>query len=274
MKKADYKKKFLTYSTVVLTVSLLFSIAFFVPLAYLDMQTSTNVAFKVDYLIDIIEFLQLAVSILAFAITYATLIYLFFSFEFKKIRLPIAIIMLMPIIKNATNLLSEWYRDGVPSSASARNTQLLSVGVEAGMEIIQHVIIVLIIYFVIKKAKKAQNVKKKALKRLKKEFEPNEDAFPLKSFYKKRNPIQKAAMLSSVVISVIRLLLRIEYDIFLGGVPEEATDLLWMVLYYLGDILVGIVCYLFMLLFLMGFNSHYKKLKDKYDKSGEKVEEK
>lgn len=58
-----------------------------------------------------------------------------------------------------------------------------------------------------------------------------------------KNSVTLSAFLSSVVVSLIRIGMRIRYDIFYGP-PESLTDLMWMIIYYTSDLLYGLIVFL------------------------------
>jgi len=265
MDKPISQKKFLMPAKITLAAVLVLSAALLVLLAYLTTLASTNVDFKIDYLLDVIDFSVLAVNLLVFAVTYSILIYSLFFFELKKIRFMIASVMIMPIIKNAANLLTDWYTSGVPAYKDDIFSQLFAAGTYAVSEILQHLIVILIITAIIKKAKKAFEIKQKMLAKLGKSADADDGVFPFEGFYKKQNKLQRCAMFSSVVVSAFLLLSRLVFDVFVAGPPVNELDLLWIVLAYLGDIVCGVVCYLIIILLLILLHSRHKKLKAKYD---------
>ena len=268
MTNSLWQKKLLTRITLFLVISLFLSVAVFVPLAYIDSEIATNVAFRIDYLADLLEFLQQAVSLFAFAVTYSVLLYSFFAFGFKKSAFIIFISLFMPIFKNGTNLLSMWLIDGVPAINSVTFAEQLSPAIwQSVFEIVQHTLAILIFYFIIRNLKKFQQIKRKAHAKIGAEFDERTGIFPFEGFYKKDNPLQKAALWSSALIVIVRVLMRVYYDIvmFVLGVQiEEFTDILWMMFFYVSDVFAGVICYFAILFLLMYFDKLSEKLKVKF----------
>lgn len=63
------------------------------------------------------------------------------------------------------------------------------------------------------------------------------------------NPLQKSAFFITLIPSAISLLLRLLYDVRFGF-PQSFTDLLWMISYYLSDLLSVLIGYVVILLIL------------------------
>ena len=62
----------------------------------------------------------------------------------------------------------------------------------------------------------------------------------------KNDPLRASALLGAILISFVRVVSRISYDISYGA-PTDQADLLWMIAYYSLDILIGVVAYFAML---------------------------
>ncbi len=73
---------------------------------------------------------------------------------------------------------------------------------------------------------------------------------PPRSFWHLRNPILKAAFVSSAVVGSVQILYRIYYDVAFIGAPTGTVDLLWMITYYLSDLLMILIGYIVIQLFL------------------------
>lgn len=80
-------------------------------------------------------------------------------------------------------------------------------------------------------------------------------AFIAYSSHRKGTSPKITAVRSGIVISLSKVIARVIYDISYGP-PEDLTDLLWMITYYLSDMLVGVI---FVLLSLLIFKYLSKK---------------
>ena len=62
------------------------------------------------------------------------------------------------------------------------------------------------------------------------------------------NSVLKCALAVSFIPALMRILARVRFDLFFGA-PQSRADLIWIVVSYCGDILIGVIGYL--VLFLM-----------------------
>ena len=88
---------------------------------------------------------------------------------------------------------------------------------------------------------------KKAALRL--DSQIHESATDFSCIYSKRNPLQRVALKTGIMLSVIKIITRIRYDIMYGA-PSGISEILIMVVYYLSDVLVFAVFYAICWIFL------------------------
>ena len=81
--------------------------------------------------------------------------------------------------------------------------------------------------------------------------------FPFSSLISWRNPLQKCALWSGIVISAFKIISRLIYDVNFGW-PSSVVDALWMLIYYLLDLVVGLAVCLLITYLLMRFDSAEK----------------
>ncbi len=79
-----------------------------------------------------------------------------------------------------------------------------------------------------------------------------EELMPAAKIFDKHNAVQLSALLVSAIPAAVSLLSRLFYDINYGA-PASGQDLVWMVVYYLSDLLSLLAGYLVMLLLLNRF---------------------
>lgn len=89
--------------------------------------------------------------------------------------------------------------------------------------------------------------------------------FPFERLFDLDNPVQKSAFVASLAITVPRIFSRIIYDIVIG-LPSDLKDALWMVAYYLLDVVTGVIGYLIMILLIMSFRQKQEVLEE-FDKT-------
>lgn len=90
------------------------------------------------------------------------------------------------------------------------------------------------------------------------------DHIPSDRLFDFSNPILKAAFWVSVIPAAVRILSRLIYDLFIG-LPKSFGDLLWMVTYYLFDLLSFLVGYFVILFCLNRFALKEQRAKAEYN---------
>ena len=73
--------------------------------------------------------------------------------------------------------------------------------------------------------------------------------FPFKKLYSKENPIQSCVLWIGVLLSALKVLSRLIFDIGYGA-PTDIWEVLLMLVYYLSDLLIGVIFYVLSVLFL------------------------
>lgn len=71
---------------------------------------------------------------------------------------------------------------------------------------------------------------------------PNE-LYPFQKIYSKENPLQRCALAVSILLSAIKVIDRIIFDIGYGA-PEDFSEILVMFIYYSSDLLLGVIFYI------------------------------
>ena len=74
-----------------------------------------------------------------------------------------------------------------------------------------------------------------------------EDFYPFRKFFTKQNPLQFCLFKMAILFSASKILSRLIFD-FGYGAPQDATEILVMALYYLSDLLLGAIFYIFCIL--------------------------
>jgi hypothetical protein len=69
---------------------------------------------------------------------------------------------------------------------------------------------------------------------------------PFEKLFSRANPLQVCALKVSILLSAVKIVSRIIFDVFYGA-PTSISDLLIMIIYYLSDILIGVLVYAAML---------------------------
>ena len=82
---------------------------------------------------------------------------------------------------------------------------------------------------------------------------PTAEYLPLKKIYSKGNPLQISAIFAGLVLSAVKVLSRIIYDVFYG-LPESLIEVLSMILFYASDMLVSVIAYGAILIIVAGIH--------------------
>ena len=91
--------------------------------------------------------------------------------------------------------------------------------------------------------------------------------YPFPKIYSKENPMQVCALISGIVLSAVKVISRIIFDISYGA-PEGIQEILVMIVYYGSDIVLGILYYIGVLFLL----TRLFKRKDRHNKRDNKEE--
>ena len=73
---------------------------------------------------------------------------------------------------------------------------------------------------------------------------------PFDRFFDRKNELMRASLFAAIIPAAGRLLSRLYYDIFFFGSPVGVADTIWMIFYYLADIALFFIGYLFIVLWL------------------------
>ncbi len=88
-----------------------------------------------------------------------------------------------------------------------------------------------------------------------------EDFYPFQKIFDKKNPLQVCLLKISVFFSLSKILSRLLFDLG-AGAPNDWKDFLWMVVYYLSDLIFGAVFYIFCILIFHVIFAKLKKQKN------------
>ena len=72
------------------------------------------------------------------------------------------------------------------------------------------------------------------------------------------NPLHRSALFTGIILSAIKIVSRILFDIAYGA-PKTLSDALWMIAYYISDILIAIIVYAISLYMFTHFNEKEQK---------------
>lgn len=172
--------------------------------------SSTPLSFVFDILLKLAD-------IFTFAVCYSVIIYGAVALGTKKAASLFGIYVASTLIRRLLSLgvsfISYGFVDG---------NDVFNVSVYFSLEIIQALAVLLISILVSRK-------------------EWNEPLEFTKAF-SKNSPLQVSMLASAAVVSAVKILMRVYYDINYGA-PDRISEVLVMIAYYLSDVLVGAVFY-------------------------------
>ncbi len=265
MNNITQKKLLVSSRLSVLFTLLILNTVFALALAPLYSRAVSDAGFGFDYLPDILDAAMLVVHLCSFFICYAITAYSIFTFSTEQTVPTILIFSGMTVYKYGLNLVAGWFIfDGIPTTSAEINLSVMSVVSNTMLELFQYAIAILIAYSIIKKVLPAYQLRLKQKEKLGEAATLRDCAFPFTSLLSTKNPLQKSALLIAIWVTAFRIVQLVIYDVFVGGIPSSLPDILWMLAYYLGTVILGALGYLLMLLILMKLDSLDLKLKNKY----------
>ena len=211
--------------------------ALYIALVRANMAIGSDVAYAGTMLFEASELAYLSVELLAFLLTYAFV--LFAQFQYGT-----SVTLVLCGVYAVATLARRLFLALIDRSVYATLAQDFweSVGfmlADAALEFLQLGIVVLICVLSIRAFRRIYAVIQNASMRLGRESPKQQEmVYPIKKNTIFSDAIKRAALGSAATVSIVRVIGRLIYDFMLGA-PTDATDALWMVLYYSVDILIG-----------------------------------
>ncbi|MBR2622336.1 MAG: hypothetical protein IKC97_08200 [Clostridia bacterium] len=209
---------------------------------------SSNILFSGMMLLEITELVYQTIEILAFFFAYAYVIYAIYMGGYRY-ALRFAIVYAVAISARYVILFAlDWIFFGLKTEDVP--VSLLFVLINVLLELLQYVLVGAIAQINVNAFNKKVAIMQKGAARLKDTSIVRERLiFPYQKMPIKNDPLRFSALLTALLMGAIRVIGRISYDIGYGA-PADLSDVLWMILYYTFDILIGVACY-FVLLFIV-----------------------
>lgn len=222
----------------------------------------SNIQFSRGPLPEIVRYVMDFLDILAFSSAYALII---FSFTFLRKKATVLISLSyvgVLLLKIPMKLVMEHIVNRSLTSASEIKINLLFAFFYFFIEILQFLAVFIIAATVSKGYLRALDIlsskkcnKKYKIKRL----------FPFGKYVDRSNPLLRAALYSSIVVIIFRILAQLVSDVELGA-PESFKITMIIIITYIVSIIYGVVTYL---LSILTFNLFYKFVSVKSDDSTE-----
>ena len=190
--------------------------------------------------------LNILIDLFVFFLSYSVVIYGAYRLSLKKIRPTFWLAMLSPVFKYLLKLIVSPIVDGIVNLDQIL-MDLYSIGVSSVLEILQFLIIILIANRYIDKYKGVEAVVSKASSRVGTEGAPDLNILPFKKLFDLKNPLQRGAFTSALIVTFIRILMLVINDISKGLYIIDAWSFFILIGGYILEFVIGIFGYLFML---------------------------
>ncbi|NLW74178.1 MAG: hypothetical protein GX057_04695 [Clostridiales bacterium] len=242
-------------ASMVLWVAVIFFV-YSVLLNILYIKTTTDIAFMIPVLADIVPYAFDLTEICGILLGWAFIIFSAFKFDIKSAWGFVAVSMLLTMYKYIMKILTAYAMEGKALFADdIFNFLMANLAVPALIEFLLLAILLFIIYLVYRKVSSHVRFQKELEARLPNyNFDERALFFPIKKLFDKNNPLQKTIAWMSGVFALFRIEYLIMLDVQIGP-PTDLTDLFWMIFNYLTALLLGFCAYLFMLYVMILLNS-------------------
>lgn len=222
----EKKKRIERYGGLLLLAMTCFFIFICTPVYVL---ASSNVMISTTIFPVLWDFVQDAAHYLYYWIAFAFLIYLFARCSIKSTGFLALVYAGCSFLKYFLSLLLV---NLINSDWTSMNYHLYYVSVDVFGDLVLLAIAFLICYLLLHRKREEKNI-----------------GFDFSGMFQVSNLVLRCALLISIVLMIGRLGSRVIFDLD-DGAPRGIADLLGMILYYLGDIVSGLVGYLLMFLIL------------------------
>lgn len=240
--------------TLIVTTAILFSLSCFV-LSPLYTYMCADILFAATAMPEIIEIIIDITDIVTYALCFATIVYSIFKFSLKGSVSMLVSYGIAVFLKYSANLVVTFIFDGSVSPSSA-----VYVLLYFALDMIILLTVALSTASIFRKYNEKRNITKKANNALGKATPSiEEELFGGNKLFVRANPLHRSALLTGIVLSAIKIVTRILFDIAYGA-PTTLADALWMIAYYVSDILIAVIVYAISVYMFTHFNSKEQKV--------------
>ncbi|MBE6684185.1 MAG: hypothetical protein E7592_00865 [Ruminococcaceae bacterium] len=195
-----------------------------------------NIMYDGSALVDILFYLRRLLELAAVAAAYAVMIYGIYRFTLSGFRGGVGIFIGATLYKYATNVVVDWVNNG--SIPTTWLVDILYILFYTTLELLQLSLVLAIVCALISRHEKAVEFCKKVGKT---HLIP--EIFPFKKLYDKENCLLRSVLACSIVILLINLITQAINDIL---TIEKILDPLLMIVAYLAEIVLAVICYFVM----------------------------
>lgn len=219
----------------------------------------SNISYHSGILPSIIFYAYSICEILAISVAYAVIVKGIFYFGISGFGGGIAIFLGATFYKYLANTAVDWFYEG--GVLSGLLMYLANILFFAALEGAQLIITVLIIDRIVGKERERSRLFKKAIMP-QSEAEQNVK-IQFTRLYDRKNCLMRASLACSVVVFVSKILGYVVNDVWtiiLYGLPQKTPTVILMALFYLSNIIFGVICYLVMIFTLANLSKKENKL--------------
>lgn len=173
-------------------------------------------------------------------ISFSFVAYAALRFRISKCMPLLSLYAGMVVFRYGANIIAGFLVNGFPTVNSFLSDTFPYFLIDIILDWVQMAVVVFILYWIDKNSPHRRAEQRGALLL---------SNMPIVGLLNFQNPVMRAALWSGIVPAAVQLLSRVRYDIAVGA-PVNAVDLLWMIVYYLSDILMALVGYFLMVLLL------------------------
>lgn len=222
------KKRLRLY--VILTTLVLFGLSCFV-LSPLYVSLSSNIVYRDSLLSDFLNLVNNVFYIAVYTVCFSAFIYSVYKCGTRRSASLTVVYCIAVILRYIANIVIQTITDGVfPTWADLYPAVLGCI-----FDILIAFAVLWIAHLCLKKDK------------------VQDSYLPFEKLYQHSNPLQRASLFTGILLSSIKVLTRVIYDLGYGA-PMGMLDLLRMIVYYLSDLLICVIIYLASLLLFMYFH--------------------
>lgn len=180
----------------------------------------------------VVDIVRELTEISVFFLSYAFLIHTWLSYGIRWLGRTTLICVGATVYRYVANLLFFYIREGGTADGEILWDVMMGVVVPALLESLQLGVVILLCFIL--------------LRRKEREREGTGDVPRGPSSDISKTTVRSCVIAAAGVISAARVVNRVIYDIRYGA-PTDVADATWMVVYYMADILIGVLGYFFMI---------------------------
>ncbi|MBR3686405.1 MAG: hypothetical protein IKL66_02840 [Clostridia bacterium] len=200
----------------------------------------SDIMYDGSVLVDILFYLRRLLELVAVAVAYAIFIYGIYRFALSNFKGGVGIFMGATLYKYSLNAIVDWVNNGgIPTTWLVDILYVLYYSI---LEILQLALVLAIVCALISRHWRAVEFCKKVGKD---HLIP--EIFPFKKLYDKENCLLRSTLACSIVILLISLMTQAINDIL---TIEKILDPLLMIVAYLAEVVLAVICYFIMFLAL------------------------